>query len=377
MNKTNTPHVLSILHLPPPIHGASVACKYIFDSRIINESFQIEYIRLTTATSLEDVGKGSIVKVWRFIMLMGSVFRSLMKKRFEFCYITLNSKGPGFFKDMFIVFLVRLFGVQTVFHFHNRGVSESSSAIRSLLYRLVFRRSKVILISELLFPDIQKYVSRSNVFICANGVPDIIEGDVAVQRVRTPVRLLFLSNMMEEKGVWILLEAVSVLRMRGVSDFRVDCVGAWADINQADFEIRVKQMQLDNCVFAHGSRYGEEKNAFLSNADVFVFPTYYHNEVAPLVILEAMRSSLPVISTTIGAIPDLVENGVSGLLVPPRDIGGLADNLEVLITSATTRSQYGRIGRQSFVSRFTITHFENRIRDIFSEVSSPNLSAKS
>jgi glycosyltransferase involved in cell wall biosynthesis len=83
-------------------------------------------------------------------------------------------------------------------------------------------------------------------------------------------------------------------------------VGKWADITERDFCAAIEKKNLSNCVFAHGAKYGNEKTYFFEQADIFVFPS--HDECFPLVLLEAMQSGLPIISTNEGGIPDIVDN---------------------------------------------------------------------
>ena len=74
--------ILFILHLPPPVHGASMMGKYLHDSKLINETFECKYINLTTAKSLQDIGKNSINKLWTFIRLLTKIilWRSLLQR---------------------------------------------------------------------------------------------------------------------------------------------------------------------------------------------------------------------------------------------------------------------------------------------------------
>ena len=61
---------LFILHLPPPVHGAAMVGKYIHDSELINSEYDCHYINLAIASSLEDIGKVGIKKLWHFIQLL-------------------------------------------------------------------------------------------------------------------------------------------------------------------------------------------------------------------------------------------------------------------------------------------------------------------
>ncbi|MEJ7676498.1 MAG: glycosyltransferase [Segetibacter sp.] len=87
-----------------------------------------------------------------------------------------------------------------------------------------------------------------------------------------PVRLLFLSNMMAEKGVFVLLEACKLLKEK-LLHFECDFVGEWFDISEEEFNRKVLRYNLTHHVFAYGGKYGKDKSPFFNQADIFVFPT--------------------------------------------------------------------------------------------------------
>ena len=103
---------------------------------------------------------------------------------------------------------------------------------------------------------------------------------------------------------------------------------------------------------------------FWKDADIFVFPTYYHNECFPLVILEAMEQGLPVISTNEGGIRDEVKDGKNGFVVKPQDAVALADAIQRLQDDKDARQTMGAEGRRMFKEQFTMECFENNIKGI-------------
>lgn len=173
--------------------------------------------------------------------------------------------------------------------------------------------------------------------------------------------------MMEEKGVWTLLDSCKILRDKNI-DFRCHFVGKWSDINEVSFLSRINQLGLDGYVIANGAKYGEEKQLFFDNADVFVFPTYYHNETFGLVLLEAMQNKLPCIATREGGIPDVIEDGVTGYLVGQKECDVIATHIEFLIKNPLECKKMGVAGYGRFLSNFTLSCFENKLKDILTEL---------
>lgn len=363
------PKILFILHLPPPVHGAALVGSYVKASNRINDSFECKYINLSASKSIDAIGKVGLKKSLFFVNLLWSTFTSVLTKRYDLCYVTVTSSGTAFYKDFMVVTILKLFRKKILLHFHNQGVEKGTRAnkINRYLYQFVLggKRTRVILLSPNLYYDVKRYVDQKRVYYCANGISPY-NGEMLVKKMIGPTRILFLSNMMVAKGVYVLLEACSLLKKQNVP-FECHFVGAWMDITEADFAAKLKELDLSDRVFAHGRKYGQEKDAYYQQSDIFVLPTL--NEAFPLVILEAMQFALPVIASEEGGIPDIVSNNQTGYTVPKNDPQQLAAKLETLIHDASLRQEMGIAAKKRFEEHFTIRPFEERLVKIMSEFS--------
>lgn len=119
----------------------------------------------------------------------------------------------------------------------------------------------------------------------------------------------------------------------------------------------------------HGRKYGDEKRDFFENADVFVFPTFYHNECFPLVLLEAMEFKLPLITTNEGGITDIVNDSVNGFVCRKQDAKSLSDSIACLLDNKELRVKMGENGYKKFKKQFTLQAFEDNMRRILREIS--------
>ena len=357
MNKTK---ILFILHMPPPVHGAAMMGKYIHDSQVINQAFDCRYFNLTLAKNLQDIGKGGIRKLRDFIRQLRNIRQEVKTFHPALCYVTPNAKGGAFYKDFVIVMMLKAMGQKVVIHYHNKGVAtRQDKPLDNFLYKRFFKGLKIILLAEPLYQDICKYVKREDVFICPNGIPE--QKTTPVKTPHERFNILFLSNMMKEKGVWDLVEACRILKERG-KKFRCHFVGKWSDITEEDFHLKLHECHLENEITAYGAKYGTEKNIFFQQADVFVLPT--HNECLPLVLMEAMEQGLACISTQEGGISAIIEEGKTGYVIDKQQPLILAEKIAYLIDHPTLCQAMGEAGRKKFKEEFTLKRFENRMTEI-------------
>ena len=132
------------------------------------------------------------------------------------------------------------------------------------------------------------------------------------------------------------------------------------EIDRATFEAAVKVRGLEGIARYQGPKYGEEKECYFAEADIFVFPTFYYNECFPLVLLEAMQHRLPLVSSDEGGIPDIIQHGVNGYTVARKEAAPLAEALARLITDPALRTAMGEAGYARYREQYTLEAFERR-----------------
>lgn len=159
----------------------------------------------------------------------------------------------------------------------------------------------------------------------------------------TAPRLLFVGRLAAVKGVPVLFEAMD--RLRGeFPDLEVTLVGDGPDRKALEREAPA------GVTFA-GYRSQSEVAEMLRDSRALVLPSFA--EGVPVVLMEAMASGLPVIATRIAGIPELVEEGRSGLLVPPGDAEALAEAIRRVLSDADLRDRMGAAGRERVLADFT------------------------
>ncbi len=170
-----------------------------------------------------------------------------------------------------------------------------------------------------------------------------------------PPVILSIGRFVEKKGFPYLLRACAILRDRGL-DFRCQIIGG-GPLRDTLQEL-IANLDLKEIVTLEGARNQEELVACYTAATVVTLPCVVldngDRDGIPNVLVEAMSIGCPVVSTAISGIPELVQDGANGLLVPPRDAVALADSLERVLRDAPLRRNLGAAASATIAERFDL-----------------------
>ncbi len=173
---------------------------------------------------------------------------------------------------------------------------------------------------------------------------------------------LFIGNLLYMKGIHVLLEACQLLKDRQ-DNFICHIVGApTGELGTEGLQAIVQEKQLQSHIQIHGALYGDDKKQILEQTNAFVFPTL--DDCFPLVVLEAMQSSLPVIASAEGAIPDIVEEETTGILIEKSDAPALSNAMEKLTNNPELVKSMGEAGRERYLCMFSEKRFIECLSDI-------------
>lgn len=177
-------------------------------------------------------------------------------------------------------------------------------------------------------------------------------------RVR-PLRVVAIGSLIEQKGHLVLVRSCDRLRRRQVA-FECRIIGEGPI--RARLEQEIQSLGLGAAVRLEGDLPHARTMSHLEEADVFALPCIdmrgrgEHVDGIPVVLMEAMAMGLPVVSTNLSGIPELIDSGRSGLLVPPEDPDRLADAIEQLAGDAALRERLGAAARRTATERFDLSH---------------------
>jgi glycosyltransferase involved in cell wall biosynthesis len=186
------------------------------------------------------------------------------------------------------------------------------------------------------------------------------------------LHILTVGRLVPLKGQGVLIRAVGELHRRGVPA-RLTIVGDGPE--RDSLETLSRKAGVADHVILLGAVGQDDIRRNYAHADVFCLPSF--SEGLPVVVMEAMAMELPVVATGVAGVPELVEDGHSGLLVPPARVDLLADALEELASDPERRSAMGAAGRRKILAEFRLESSARQLGLLFAGLDGSGDSARS
>ena len=266
--------------------------------------------------------------------------------------------------------------MKVILVFHAAGLSEYLPKRKKLMKFIGF-----IVKKALFFPDgaIQfseynppdgAYLKAKKIIVIPGGLKDEYVKEKEKDTVSAnsgSINILFVGVIREDKGVTDILNAAILLLKKKLS-FKFIIMGDFVSDEYERF-IRdfVEQHELKEHFAFPGVLIDQNKWAAFRNAEIFCFPSFAPFESFPRVTVEAMMFKLPIVATRWRGIQGIVEDQITGFLVPINDPAKLADKLEMLIGDFDLRKKMGERGREKFLTKYSLEIRVNRYEQFFKE----------
>jgi glycosyltransferase involved in cell wall biosynthesis len=313
--------ILLVGQLPPPIHGSAYA-NAVFLKHSARRGHVVRTINTNSTRIFEVEGaRFSMIKALRFLR---TYLRTPLVATSDVIYMTPGQTFYGLLKFAPFVLLARLLGKPYVLHIHGNNFGRQYRTLRGfrkrLFRHLVTSASAGIVLSPSLRQNFDDLIPADRVFVVENFAGDELRTGGLPEKPANRLELAYLSNLMREKGIFDLLDALADLKRRGI-DFRARIAGNIEAGLEATLQERFSSLAPE--VEYLGALQGQSKIDLLWSSNVFVLPTYYSMEGQPISILEAMATGNIIVTTNHAGIPDIVD-GSNGYLLPKREPAALA-----------------------------------------------------
>ena len=254
--------------------------------------------------------------------------------------------------------LARLLGKRVVVHLH---CGSQLSEIWNSKYEDMFRNSnRCIVLSKSIRDMVVARTGREdNVQVVYNPSPS---GVVVSKSEERHKMILFAATLYREKGYLDLIEAFALIAPK-YPDWKLVLAG---NGSQEQGLGKAMQLRVGNRVEFIGWVRGEEKDRVFRSSSIFCLPSYA--EGFPMAVLDAWAYGVPVVTTPVGGVPDIVVDGENGLLFNPGDVDTLANKLSMLIESEELRSKIGEESLNLANTTFNANTIASELAKIYREI---------
>lgn len=351
--------ILLIGPLSPPITGNSLANDVVIKNFKNSKSIDIDSINMQFEVFKNNLGKFTLKKTFFYIKKYLKIYKIFGK---EIIYITPGQTFFGVIKYAPFIYLAKLLQKQVVLHIHGNYLKtqyDLLSGIRKYFFEKTLNKAgKGIVLSKSLLGNLTPFLPLSNIYVVPNFVEDYLRPLNFKIRKDEPLKILFLSNLMTEKGVLDLLKALRLLKEKNI-EFEAKFAGNIED------KIKSTIIPLFNSkeIKYLGMVIGQQKKELLKWSNVFVLPTFYRMEGVPISILEAMANGNIIVTTKHAGIPDIISER-NGFFVKPQSYKAIANQL-MYIGSNLNKLQKIRLNNIEDSIKYTEKKFIGKLLKIF------------
>lgn len=322
---------------------------------VLERKYQVSYVE-----SYRDGSKWQ--KLCKALSGYLAFIRQLLCNRPDIVHIH-SSFGPSFYRKMPFIYMSCLFGIPVINHIHgaefDRFYEKASERKKKRIARVYGKCTRLIVLSEEWKERIAAFVPEERIEVLENYCRLPKEPyDIG----RRPEQVLFMGELGARKGcydipaIWAqVLKEVPAARLVMAGDGEMEAVK----------EAFAKQGLCSGIVFPGWVQH-EEKEKLLRESAVFLFPTYH--EGMPMAVLEAMGYGLGIVTTNVGGIPRLIQNGVNGCIEKPKDMQSMARDVIRLLQEPALCGTYGGKARALVERNYSAERHLERLGAVYEAV---------
>jgi glycosyltransferase involved in cell wall biosynthesis len=357
---------------PPPYYGQAIMIEKLVKAKF--DSVEIIHLPMSFSGNVQEIGKWKWRKLFHLFNLLFRGIYLLIFRRIDVLYYP--PAGPQWIpvlRDMALLSCWRMFAPNVVYHFRAGGVSDFLSSRPSWLKRfaqIVYGHPSGAIVLSRFNPKDAEFFRARQIFVVPNGIEDVF---VEEQIARNPeeIRLFYIGLMMEEKGIYVLLEAFRKV-VEEYKNVSLHLAGEFpSSTTKQKFIKRAQEFGIQDKMTFYGLVTLNAKWELFGKMDILCFLSHYPAESFGNSVLEAMMWELPVVATRWRAVQDLVIDQQTGFLVPIQNAEAAAEKIKILAGDPEMRIRFGKRGRERFVQEFTLEKHLQRMENAILCSSSP------
>ena len=265
------------------------------------------------------------------------ICKLIFNKQLEIIHIHGASRG-SFMRKIVFFYISKVFNKKVVYHIHGAEYhlfyQDSSKVLKKFIHKVIENSDAIIVLSAEWRDYFTKTFKTKRIFVINNIVdykePNILESKKAL------VKFVFLGRVGARKGIYDLIEAIKNSKdsLEGKFVLKIGGDGEIEKLKEC-----ITKYKIDSLVEYIGWVSADHKEKLLKSSDVMIMPSY--NEGLPISLLEAMSYTMPIISTNVGGIPQILKNGHNGKIVRPGNIEEIQKAILFYLNNRDTIKTHG------------------------------------
>ncbi|WP_124979074.1 glycosyltransferase family 4 protein [Nonlabens xiamenensis] len=349
---------------PLPITGVSLGTQIVYDEFKKKDNYQVQMVNTSYSRFDEKIGKLSLHKAWFYLKLQIFFYKVF---RNDIIYITIGQTFYGVLKYALYILSASVANKQIVIHIHGnylgKQYSELTGIKKRLFHFIMSRTNQGIVSSDSLKDNFRPFIPEDQIFSLKNFTLDelFVSDEVVHAKKYDRLHITYLSNLMLEKGIFELLEALLSLEEENVP-YQARIAGNIAPENSD----RVMQLleRLEHTEYL-GTVDVKEKTDLLTWSNIFILPTFYTMEAQPFAILEAMATGNMIITTPHAGIPDIFRDQINGVYVEKQNADSITSQLKKVAAQPSMIRNYGLHNVKEAREKYRIPQFADNLEAIF------------
>lgn len=311
--------------------------------------------------------------------LIAKVLRLILSPIFFFCVIAFRRPSivhintaldkKAFWRDAVLLLIAKLIRRRVVCQLHGgswQTVCGDSRTLRRICHSILASADAVVVLSHIEKRIAEEFLRLSGVMVVPNAIDtsEYAWGRNAFAQ-RKLQRIAYVGRLAREKGLYEAIDAIGELVSSAVwRDLRFVIAGSGGA--RAELEQYVRRRGLTRNVEFVGTVVGREKVNLLHSADLFLLPSY--SEGLPYSLIESLAAGTPVIATNVGSIPEVIEHGVHGFLVEPRDWKQIVDAIKRIAGDPALLGAMSLNCRKRAVEYYGLDRLAKQMDDVYRAV---------
>ena len=376
-NKTT---VLVLGYLPPPYEGTAKLTQVIINSKLLNNAFNIVFLSLKKNSQTQKRGALNLTNLINNFLNYINFIKLLIFKKPKLVYMALAQNKFGFTRDSVFILIANLFHTKVCLHFlggsFNEFYNSSSNIFKKYIKNILNKSEKIILLANKIEEGFTGIVSDQKFTTVYNCAPDDIVKP-QINKTDGKFNVLFLGYLSKAKGALDLVKAAEII-LKQTSNIYFYLCGQGVDIEknikfiqEPNFGYSKIKEILENPIVAKNviisnQIMDEEKEKLFNSANVFILPSY--SEGMPMAVLEAMQHSLPLITTTVGAMGEVLTENENTSFVDTNSPKAIADKILFLFNNKNEAERIGVNNKKLITDKYNSTVFAQDLSKIWTEL---------